>query len=605
MLVQALTGVDTDTQPEEKRRGMTIDIGFAFLTENITLVDVPGHDRFIRNMVRGVAGIHLGLLVVAADDGVMPQTREHLQILRFLGVPRICVAVTKTDLVEADWLGLVEADIGMLLAGTPYQGSPVARVSAATGDGVEVLRQTLLEAAEAVPQWVDRGFFRLPVDRVFSLKGFGTVVTGTVTSGAVKMGDLLELVPGRRAVKLRGIQSHGADVEGVALGDRAALNIGNLSTTDLSRGEQLATPGYVATTRALAVTLTLLDDAPPLPHNHPVRINVGTAEVMAQIKFPGGGKLQPGSAAGAILNLRGVAPVTVGDRFILRSFSPVATIGGGTVLDVELPPRWKERKRWLNALSTVEDEQRLPVLIASAGARPFTLQTLVYRRSHSPEILRGLLPGDLVTLGRSEDPWLLMPQQAADLTREILAAVASHHQAQPYSKGANREHIRQQVRSEERFLEQWLREMVARSELAVEGETWRLPGFSIQLTDDDTGLLDRLVATVKDQGFATEYLEELATRLEAPAEQLRTLVALAEDRGKLVRISRRMVLHPDATQRLITGVQEHFREQRELTVADLKALTGTTRKFAVPLLEYLDQQGHTVRVGDKRVQPDG
>ncbi len=284
--MEALTGVDTDTQAEEKRRGMTIDIGFAFLTDDITLVDVPGHDRFVKNMVRGVAGIHLGLLVVAADDGIMPQTREHLHILRFLGVSGLCVALSKVDLADAEWLDLVEADIQALLATTPYEGSPVIRISAETSDGVEELRQTLIEAAAGVAPREDRGFFRLSIDRVFSLKGFGAVVTGTVISGALEAGDPLELLPGGERIKLRGIQSHGGDVSRVALGDRAALNIGNLSTRALARGEQLATPAYVTTTRRLAVTLSLLEDAPPLPHNHPVRLNLGTAEVMAKVKIP-------------------------------------------------------------------------------------------------------------------------------------------------------------------------------------------------------------------------------------------------------------------------------------------------------------------------------
>ncbi len=597
--------MDTDTQAEEKRRGMTIDIGFAFLTETITLVDVPGHDRFVKNMVRGVAGIHLGLLVVAADDGVMPQTREHLHILRFLGVPRLCVALSKVDLVEEEWLELVADDTRKLLAGTLYEDSPVVRVSAVTTAGVEELRETLVQEAARVPSWEDRGFFRLPIDRVFSLKGFGTVVTGTVISGRLAPGDSLELLPGRQEVKLRSLQSHGEQVSRIALGDRAALNVSNLSLAELRRGEQLATPGYVATPKALAVEISLLDSAPPLPHNHPVRVNVGTAEVMARIKLPTGGKLQPGETIGAVLELKQAAPVVIGDRFILRSFSPVTTIGGGAVLDVELPPRWKERKKWVTHLAAAPEGDRMGLVIGSREARPFTLKSLSRRWGTSEARTSELLPPETLRAGRSEDPWLLTPSQAEALSRQILTALETYHQAQPYSRGANRELIRQKVQGDERFLEQWLKEMVSQGRLKAQDETWSLSTFSIDLSQSDKAILNRLVEVVKAQGFETEYVEALAARLEVPEEQFQTLCALAEDRGELVRVNQRILLHRQAIQRLVAAVQRHFQQHRELTVADLKALTGTTRKYSVPLLEYLDRSGHTVRVGDKRVRADG
>lgn len=328
-LVKALTGVDTDTQAEEKRRGMTIDIGFAFLNDSITLVDVPGHDRFVKNMVRGVAGIHIGLLVVAADDGVMNQTREHFHILRFLGLPRLCIALNKVDLVEEDFLELVEDEIRQMIDGSPYRDSPIVRTSAETSVGIENLHQILQQEAELVETWENRGFFRLPIDRVFSLKGFGTVVTGTVMAGTLKTGDTIELLPGRQEVKLRGIQSHGHNVNEIHLGDRVALNISNLSHRDLSRGEQIASPGYIATPRSVAVELELLPDANPLPFNHPVRVNAGTAEVIARVRPVKAAKLQPGNTNPAILDLQERIPVVIGDKIIVRSFSPITTMGGG------------------------------------------------------------------------------------------------------------------------------------------------------------------------------------------------------------------------------------------------------------------------------------
>ncbi|MEE9162147.1 MAG: SelB C-terminal domain-containing protein [Candidatus Neomarinimicrobiota bacterium] len=315
--------------------------------------------------------------------------------------------------------------------------------------------------------------------------------------------------------------------------------------------------------------------------------------------------MAPGSQVEAILDLQSEAPVVMGDRFILRSFSPVATIGGGTVLDVDLPTRWKAQKLWVQELAGAEELQRLLLLIGSRGARPFTLSALARRLGRSEDNTRHLLPKEVLQPGRSEDPWLLTAHQAEELDHGILGAVERFHQAQPYSHGANREFIRQQIGGDERFLEHWLIDMVARGELASHDESWRLPSFSIDLAQTDEDLLNRLVEAVKSQGFETEYLEELAAHLGAKVESLHTLLAMAEEQGQLVRVNRRILLHTEARDRLVDAVRRHFRQSPELTVADLKKLTGTTRKYAVPLLEYLDQQGHTVRVGDKRVQPDG
>ncbi|UCD37691.1 MAG: selenocysteine-specific translation elongation factor [Fidelibacterota bacterium] len=602
-LVQALTGVDTDTQEEEKRRGMTIDIGFAFLTDSITFVDVPGHDRFVKNMVRGVAGIHMGLLVVAADDGVMTQTREHFHILRFLGVQRICVAVNKVDLVENDWLELVEEDIRQLLAGTPYQESPVVRVSAIERTGLEALRVVLIEEAGRIRSWEDRGFFRLPIDRVFSLKGFGTVVTGTVISGSLKLGDSVELVPGTREVKLRGIQSHGANVDQVVMGDRAALNIANLSADRIEHGEQLATPEYVAPTKTLAIEISLLDEAPTLPHNHPVRVNIGTAEVIARLKLPDTSRLKPSRTAGAILELQEPTPIVAGDRLILRSFSPITTIGGGIVLDTEMPRWWRDRKRWVTRLVSTSPADRLMLMIGSRNSRPFSLAALSRRWGWAEQKLRTALPEEILQVGRTENPWLVTGSQSVTLNEQIVSVVTEYHRTYPYNRGANREFIRQQVNGDERFLEEWLKGMVDQGLLKVSGETWSLHSFSVQLSDEDETLLSKIVDTLEQQGFQVEYVEALAVSLDIPLERLLTLCVFAEGQGRLVRINQRIFMHRDTVDRLIGAVGQHFREHRELTVADAKEITGTTRKHTVPLLEYLDRNSHTIRVGDKRQRP--
>ncbi len=606
-LVKALTGLDTDTQAEEKRRGMTIDIGFAFLNESITLVDVPGHDRYVKNMVRGVAGIHMGLLVVAADDGVMPQTREHFHILRLLGVSRLCVALTKVDLAEKAWLELVEDDIRLLITGTLYEDSPIVRVSAVTASGLEELMEVLIKQAALASPWEDRGFFRLPIDRVFSLRGFGTIVTGTVISGNLTPDSLLVLLPGELEVKLRGIQSHGVNVKQVSLGDRAALNISNCSTDELARGGQLVTPGYMSISKNLAVELSLLDSAPLLPHNHPVRVNVGTAEVMARVKLvdqPAGG-LQPGNQTGAILELQEPVPVTIGDKFILRSFSPITTIGGGTVLDVELPSRLKERNRWVGQLNTTPEEGRIAQFIESRQRRPLSLKVLSRRLGRSEEKIDALLPSQILRIGQTINPWLLTHSQAEIISQHIRSALEAFHQANPYHRGASREFIRQKVDADERFLDQWLKELARQGQLKAQNEAWSLPDFDISLSPSDATLLDQIIKIIKDQGFETENLRDLAARLKAPAEQLRTLCSLAENRGELIHVNQHILVHRQTIQNLLLHIEQHFEQNRELTVTDMKNITGTTRKYSVPLLEYLDRNGYTIRIGDKRVQPDG
>jgi selenocysteine-specific elongation factor len=602
-LVKALTGIDTDTQAEEKRRGMTIDIGFAFLTDSITLVDVPGHDRFVKNMVRGVAGIHIGLLIIAADDGVMNQTREHFHILRFLGLPRLCIALNKVDLVEEEFLELVEDDIRQLIEGSSYENCPIIRTSAETSVGIEKLREVLLREAESVEPWEDRDFFRLPIDRVFSLKGFGTVATGTVVAGSLKPGDPIELLPGRQEVKLRGFQSHGHNVSEIRMGHRAALNISNLSSRELARGEQIASPGCIATPRSLAVNLELLQDANPLPFNHPVRVNVGTAEVIARAKFVEGTKLQPGRKSPAVLELQDEVPVVIGDKFILRSFSPITTIGGGTIIDVELPERWRDKKAWTRALFQKSFSDQIHMIVESHGANPITQTELSQRLGRSEISTRALLPDTIRQLAQSANTWLVTIDQAATVSQAILVLVQAYHQTHPYKQGANREYIRQKIGGNERFLEVWLKEMVANDLLVARGETWSLPDFSVVLTQSDQDTLDRLINIVETQGFETEYIEDLAERLGTAMEDLKTLIGFAEAQGNITRLTPRIIIHKRAMDHFLENVRQHFLEKQELTIADVKDMTGTTRKYTMPLMEFLDKNGLTVRVGDKRVQP--
>ena len=379
-LVKALTGVNTDSLTEEQKRGMTIDIGFAFLDENITLIDVPGHEKFVKNMMAGVSAVDVALLVVAADDGVMPQTREHFEILNLLDIPLGIVAINKIDLADKDWLELVELDIGELLQGSFMEDAPILKVSAETGDGVDQLKTTLLDLCKKVPDKQDRGIFRLHVDRVFSMKGYGTVVTGTVNSGSLKIGDTVELLPGSVKSKVRGLQSHGEEVQQVETGDRAAINLQGVEIKQIERGSQIAEIGYLQSLNQMGVTLLLLGSAQkPITQNQRIRIHLGTQEVMARVALADGKTLQPGDDCPALLRLEHPMVAARGDKFIIRSFSPVITIGGGEVMEVLIEEKWNIIKEKLQNLYNSPKSDQLMHLVEVEGAKPITPEKLQYR----------------------------------------------------------------------------------------------------------------------------------------------------------------------------------------------------------------------------------
>ena len=346
-LVKALTGTDTDRLPEEKSRGVTIDIGFAFLGDDITIIDVPGHERFIKNMVTGISSISYVILVIAADDGVMPQTREHLDILNILGVKEGCVVLNKTDLVKPDWLDLVETDIKTLLKGTFLEKAMILRASSVTGDGIEDIKKHLKNIIAVIKDKTDKGYFRLPIDRAFSVKGFGTVVTGTVISGSVKKGDLLDALPGGVEVKVRGIQKHNLDAESAEIGERAALNLSGVNLTEVGRGHHLSERGYLHSTSLLEARIELLQNAPKkLSNRNRVRLHLGTGEVMGRVSILGGKDIEPGESGLVQIFLEKESAVAVGDKFIMRRYSPSLTIGGGIVLQIS-NKRYKRSDKYI------------------------------------------------------------------------------------------------------------------------------------------------------------------------------------------------------------------------------------------------------------------
>ena len=602
-LVKALTGVNTDSLTEEQKRGMTIDIGFAFLNENITLIDVPGHEKFVKNMMAGVSAVDVALLVVAADDGVMPQTREHFEILNLLDIPLGIVAINKIDLADKDWLELVELDIGELLQGSFMEDAPILKVSAETGDGVTQLKTTLLDLCKKVPDKQDRGIFRLHVDRVFSMKGYGTVVTGTVNSGSLKIGDTVELLPGSVKSKVRGLQSHGEEVQQVETGDRAAINLQGVEIKQIERGSQIAEIGYLQSLNQMGVTLLLLGSAQkPITQNQRIRIHLGTQEVMARVALTDGKTLQPGDDCPALLRLEQPMVAARGDKFIIRSFSPVITIGGGEVMEVLIEEKWKIVKEKLQNLYESPKSDQLIHLVQEEGAKPITPEKLQYRIGISKEQINAIVEEkeELFWLTHKQGKWLLTQNQWNELKNSIHNFLKKYHTINPLNAGAQKEEIRQHLNCENSILEALLQSMLDDKSISQKGELFLNPNFSITLSSEDDSLQNSILNQLDQEGFTSSTLAQLSLKTGNSKEKLMQVLNVAEQQGKLLRIDGKLMFTQKNFIILREKVNQFFSNHPEMSVSEFKELAHTSRKYAVPLLEYFDKKKITYREGNIR-----
>ena len=602
-LVKALTGVNTDSLTEEQKRGMTIDIGFAFLDENITLIDVPGHEKFVKNMMVGVSAVDVALLVVAADDGVMPQTREHFEILNLLDIPLGIVAINKIDLADKDWLELVELDIGELLQGSFMEDAPILKVSAETGDGVDQLKTTLLDLCKKVPDKQDRGIFRLHVDRVFSMKGYGTVVTGTVNSGSLKIRDTVELLPGSVKSRVRGLQSHGEEVQQVETGDRAAINLQRVEIKQIERGSQIAEIGYLQSLNQMGVTLLLLGSAQkPITQNQRIRIHLGTQEVMARVALTDGKTLQPGDDCPALLRLEQPMVAARGDKFIIRSFSPVITIGGGEVMEVLIEEKWKIVKEKLQNLYESPKSDQLIHLVQEEGAKPITPEKLQYRIGISKEQINAIVEEkeELFWLTHKQGKWLLTQNQWNELKNSIHNFLKKYHAKNPLNAGAQKEEIRQHLSCENSILEALLQSMLDDKSISQKGELFLNPNFSITLSSEDDSLQNSILNQLDQEGFTSSTLAQLSLKTGNSKEKLMQVLNVAEQQGKLLRIDGKLMFTQKNFIILREKVNQFFSNHPEMSVSEFKELAHTSRKYAVPLLEYFDKKKITYREGNIR-----
>ena len=603
-LVKALTGIDADRLQEEKRRGITIDLGFAHLqlTPDVCVgfVDVPGHERFVKNMLAGAGGFDLLLFCIAADESIKPQTREHFDICRLLAIPRGIMVLTKADLVDPDILDLVRLETAEFVAGSFLEGAPVVPVSAVTGQGLEDLRREMLRIASEVRAKDAARHFRLPIDRVFTMKGFGTVVTGTLASGSLCPDQDVEVHPIGKRSRVRGLQVHGESSHRAAAGQRTAVNLADVEPQELARGMVLSLPGVFGSTRAADCWLDLLPHAKPLKNRAPVHFHSGSAEIEAEVRLLGGAaRLEPGTRAPARIALRKPALLLPGDRFIIRMFSPVVTIGGGVIVD-NAPRRYRageDVSARLTALSSPDPAQRLRLLVSES---PFGIgsSALIARTGLlAAEIEKIASTGGFVVL-RQPDPWLMDAARFARAVDRLTETVAAFHKKNPLLPGAPKQDIRgRDLRDAPAFVLDAM--LAAAPKLTVAGDSVRLASHRLVLKEDEQQARNSIEGAFEQAGLAVPALAEVLKKSGVEDRRARSILQILLREKRLIKISEDLVFHKNAIQAL-RGLLAPRRGER-FGVPAFKEWTGISRKYAIPLLEFLDREKATRRDGDDRI----
>ena len=625
-LVKALTGIDADRLEEEKRRGITIDLGFAHMELRaangemirVGFVDVPGHERFVRNMLAGVGGIDMVLLVIAADEGVKPQTREHLDILKLLGVQRGLTVLTKSDAVDAETIEVVRWEVEEFLRGT-FLDKPdsVLTVSSLTGAGIQRLKLALASAAAEVPSRNSLAVARLPIDRVFTMKGFGTVVTGTLVSGAIRHEDELEVFPTERRVRVRGVQVHGRSADQTVAGQRTAVNLAGVSTQDLARGMTLAPPATFATTRRADVKLRLLPSAPhALKNRTRVHFHSYTMEAVAEILLHVGKRSDAGILQGAPIpsiqllageeqfariRLPEPALLLPGDRFIIRQFSPVVTIGGGIVLDAAPIPRMAERIEFLNILHGADTEASLLARIGRRRQNGITVSELVSETGWTKSIIgMHLAPALQQKHVLQVGDRIIHGPAFARLQNLIIGTIEHFQKENPLVSGIAREELRKRVGSLSDVFEAAIGSLVREKKIEVASEVARIPGRGVSMKDEEAESKLRIEKAFASAGLQVPAMTDVLAGLKIDRVRAQKIVTLLLREKLLIKVSDELVFHRSALEQLRDRMAAHKSKSARIDVAQFKSLTGVTRKYAIPLLEYLDRERVTRRVGDAR-----
>src|SRR5947209_10043927 len=613
-LVRALRGIDTDRLEEEKRRGITIDLGFAHLElkapsgEKLRFgfIDVPGHERFVRNMLAGVGGIDLVLLVIAADESIKPQTREHFEICRLLSIPRGITVITKSDLVDEETLSVVRLEIEEFVRGSflDTSHSPLVAVSARTGAGLDELKKEIARLAVEIPAPDTEALFRLPIDRAFDMKGIGIVITGRLMAGKVQKEDEVELFPAHKPVRIRGVQVHGNTTERASAGQRTALNLAGVSLEELSRGMTLTAPNALETTRQVDVRLSLLKDAKPLKNRARVHLHAFTSETIAEVALHEGNELKPGSSGYARFRTADPVLLLPGDRAILRQFSPVITIGGAVVLDA-FPGRRQKKDAllpFLKALGNGSRQESLLARIQRRGQDGFPVADAIRETGLRKNILQPVIAALLQQKQIIQAGELLIGTEAFLKARErMLAALESFHKANPLVAGISKEELREKLGLTPLVMETLMAQLTHDKKAEVAGELVRLAGRGVELKDEEAKAKTQIEQAFSAAGLTTPYMNEVLNKLRVDKTRAQKLVTLLLRDRVLVKLADDLVFHQSALQSLRQTLTDYKSKSAKIDVATFKDLTGVSRKYAIPLLEYLDRERVTRRVGDERI----
>ncbi len=614
-LIRSLTGIDTDRLKEEKARGITIELGFAHLTlpsgELMGIVDVPGHEKFVRHMVAGATGIDMVAMVIAADEGVMPQTREHMDICQLLGVRSGLIVLTKVDLAGAEWLELVEEDVREFIKGTFLEGAPLVHFSAVNLKGTEEVLAAISDVASSLAERQSGGLFRMPLDRVFTMRGFGTVVTGTPISGTLTLGDTVQIFPGSLTAKIRGLEVHNERVTQVSAGLRSAINLQGVSKEDVKRGQVLSLEKSLLPSRSMDVWLQYLsNNEKPLKNRSRIRFHVGTAEILGRALLLDSETLAPGRSGLAQIQLEEETAALSGDRFVLRSYSPVRTIAGGEILH----PRPTRHKRFqesviadLNILHEGDPIKKLNVLIASAGRKGTSAGELAalidLPAKKLKNALNTILSNKEALIYDKVNGRILNSEVIRDLNGRVLKILVEYHETYPLRPGLNKEELKTRIPplADNKLLAFILENLTETKAVGVEQDLIHLSGHRPSLAKEHEEIESRLLHTYKQAGLTPPYFKDVSAGLTGNVNQQREVLELMLNKNILVRVKDDLYFHHQALEGVKKQILDHFHETKELTTPRFKEMTGLTRKYLIPLLEYFDTQGLTMRLGDIRV----
>ena len=614
-LVKALTGIDTDRLKEEKERGITIELGFAHLRlpsgRRLGVVDVPGHEKFVKHMVAGATGIDLVMLVIAADEGVMPQTREHMEICTLLGVRHGMIALTKIDLVDEEMLELAREDVSSFVRGGFLEEAPLIPVSAATGQGIPELLAALERLAARVPERPPSSLFRLPVDRVFTMKGFGTVITGTLVSGRVQVGDPVMIYPQGLSSRVRGLQVHNEPVPAAEAGQRTAVNFQGLEKEAIERGCVLAFPGTLKPSYMVDVSFHYLASAPkPLKNRTRVRFHAGTSEILGNLILLEADEIAPGETTVAQLRLDQPVALVKGDRYVVRSYSPVRTIGGGTILH-PIPPKHKrlqpEIVSFLKAVADCPAEELLERHIAQAGFSGISFAELRLVSALTDKALEGhlqaLLSRRAIVLVDRDQRTYVHEGRFRELVGIVAGALTRYHRENPLKSGMLKEELKSRFPrpADPRLFQLVLQQMIREGSVLQEEKTVRLKTHQVALASDEASLREEILRAYRESGLQPPFFRDIVQNLKADPRQAKDVLHLLIEEGKIVRTKEDLYFHHEAIEALRERMLAFFAQNPEMTPTQFKELTGgAPRKFLIPLLEYFDGKNFTLRVGDVR-----